>query len=121
MALRLAVQNIPVVYADFMEKHYFPKLKALQNIDPAKKSLITFLSWGSVAFAGNILDFYLRKNKEMIDLIGLIDEDGMLDLDATYNAAKFMMEKTGTLTIHGFDLDSSDIEIIYNIAKPLAI
>jgi hypothetical protein len=121
MALKIALNNIPVVYAEFMEKHYFPKLKALEGIDPKTKKMTTALSWLSVFFSGDIIKTQLKRYDDVISMLGLIDEGGFVDLNKARDAAKFLMEKTGSITIYGFSLDSSDVDVIYNIARPLAV
>jgi hypothetical protein len=121
MALKIALNNLPVVYAEFMEKHYFPKLKALEGIDPKTKKLTTALSWLSVFFSGDIIKFQLKRYDDVVSMLGIIDEGGFIDLNKARDAAKFAMEKTGSITIKGFNLDSSDVDLIYNIARPLAI
>jgi hypothetical protein len=121
MALKISLSNLPVVYAEFMEKHYFPKLKALEGIDPNTKKLTTALSWLSVFFSGDIIKFQLKKYEDVISMLGIVDSNGSIDLNKARDAAKFAMEKTGSITIKGFSLDSSDVDLIYNIAKPLAI
>jgi hypothetical protein len=121
MALKIALNNLPVVYAEFMEKHYFPKLKALEGIDPKTKKLTTALSWLSVFFSGDIIKFQLKRYDDVVSMLGIIDEGGFIDLNKARDAAKFLMEKTGSITIKGFSLDSSDVDIIYSLAKPLAI
>lgn len=121
MALKISLNNLPVVYAEFMEKHYFPKLKALEGLDPKTKKLTTALSWLSVFFSGDIIKFQLQRYDDVISMLGIIDEGGFIDLNKARDAAKFLMEKTGSITIKGFSLDSSDVDIIYSLAKPLAI
>lgn len=120
MALKLHINQIPVVYAEFMEKNYFPKLKALEGIDPKAKKLTTALSWLSVFFAGDIIQFQLKRYEEVISMLGVIDSQGRVDLNKARDAAKFLMSKTGHITIQNFNIDSSDVDIIYDIAKPLA-
>jgi hypothetical protein len=121
MALKISLNNLPVVYAEFMEKHYFPKLKALEGLDPKTKKLTTALSWLSVFFSGDIIKFQLKRYDDVVSMLGIIDEGGFIDLNKARDAAKFLMEKTGSITIKGFSLDSSDVDIIYSLAKPLAI
>jgi hypothetical protein len=121
MALKISLNNLPVVYAEFMEKHYFPKLKALEGLDPKTKKLTTALSWLSVFFSGDIIKFQLKRYDDVVSMLGIIDEGGFIDLNKARDAAKFLMEKTGSITIKGFSLDSSDVDIIYSLAKPLAV
>ena len=122
MTVHLPISKLPVVYAEFMEKHYFPKLKALETIDPKTKKTTMLLSWASVFFSGDIINFHLKKYADVISMLGVVDtQTGLIDLDRAREAAKFLMSKTdgGYITIKGFSLDSSDVDIIYNIAKPL--
>jgi hypothetical protein len=121
MALKISLNNLPVVYAEFMEKNYFPKLKALEGIDPKVKKTTTALSWLSVFFSGDIIKTQLKRYEDVISMLGIVDSNGSIDLNKARDAAKFAMEKTGSITIKGFNLDSSDVDLIYNIAKPLAI
>jgi hypothetical protein len=121
MALKISLNNLPVVYAEFMEKNYFPKLKALEGIDPKVKKTTTALSWLSVFFSGDIIKTQLKRYEDVISMLGLIDAAGFIDLNKARDAAKFLMEKTGHITIYGFSLDSSDVDVIYNIARPLAV
>jgi hypothetical protein len=83
--------------------------------------MTTALSWLSVFFSGDIIKTQLKRYDDVISMLGLIDEGGFVDLNKARDAAKFLMEKTGSITIYGFSLDSSDVDVIYNIARPLAV
>ena len=120
---RLHLNKLPIIYAEFMEKYYFPKLKALEGIDPKKKKTTEILSWATVFFAGDIINFHLKKYEDVISMLGVMDiETGLIDIDRARDAAKFLMAKSdsGTITIQNFSLDSADVDIIYDIAKRLA-
>lgn len=58
-------------------------------------------------------------NNESLKTMDLINEEGLIDIDAVYNAAKFAMGKTTDKKIRafGFVMNESDIDKLYNYAR----
>lgn len=67
--------------------------------------------------AGSLIDNVL--GNEAVKTMGLINEEGLLDIDAVYNAAKFAMSKTTDhkLRAFGFVMNDADIDKLYNYAR----
>jgi uncharacterized protein YfkK (UPF0435 family) len=58
-------------------------------------------------------------NNESLKTMDLINEEGLVDIDAVYNAAKFAMSKTNDhkLRAFGFVINDADIDKLYSYAR----
>lgn len=53
----------------------------------------------------------------IMKMVGIMDDNGVIDLEYTHNMAKDAMDHAGKVNVLGFVMDSSDVESLYNIAQ----
>lgn len=95
------------VFTDFVDSTIAPKANGLQKL--GAYSLVFILN----AKMNEILEQYTPTMK----MIGVMNEEGMIDLDYTYNMLSSATSKAGKVGVLGYNMDSSDIETMYSIAK----
>lgn len=67
--------------------------------------------------AKNLISYAL--NDERIKVLGIVNEEDLINLDIVYNAAKFSIENISDKQIEffGLKLDESDLDKLYNYAR----
>ena len=108
--MKIALQDAPAVLVDYMEKHILPKASGWQKFGV-----------GAAMFAlGNRATALANDPKLAASLkaIGIMGDDGFVDVDYAREMALSAMQKAGgSLPTMGYVLDASDIEAIYETAK----
>ena len=58
-------------------------------------------------------------NDERMKAIGVVNEEGLIDIDAVYNAAKFSISKMNDkkIELYGFKLNEADVDKLYSYAR----
>lgn len=102
--------DIPAIFAQFLDVAVAPKASGWQK-------------WGAYAAAfvvQNRLPQIMEQYGPIMQMAGVLGEDGMIDLDLAHNLAAYATEKSGKVNVAGYLVDSSDVEQIYQIAKSYA-
>ncbi|WP_288229723.1 hypothetical protein [uncultured Desulfovibrio sp.] len=112
--MKIAPADIATIYAGFVENELAPK---------AASGLQRFAAYGSVFVAQRkATDFFGDPDRvAQLKTIGVMDNDGMIDLDYVREMASFAMQKSGgKVTAMGLILDQSDIDKLYQLGKAVA-
>ncbi|MGE9985996.1 hypothetical protein [Desulfovibrio sp. SGI.169] len=112
--MKIAPTDIATIYAGFVDNELAPK---------AVSGLQRFMAYGSVFVAQHRATEYFANPDLVAQLksIGVMDNDGMIDLDYTKEMASFAMQKSGgKVTVMGLILDQSDIDKLYQLGKAVA-
>lgn len=105
--MKISSTDIPAIFAQFLDVAVAPKASGWQK-------------WGAYAAAfvmQNRLPQIMEQYGPIMQMAGVLGEDGMIDLDLAHNLAAYATEKSGKVNVAGYLVDSSDIEQIYQIAK----
>lgn len=108
--MRINSTDIPAIFAQFLDVAVAPKASGWQK-------------WGAYAAAfvvQNRLPQIMEQYGPIMQMAGVLGEDGMIDLDLAHNLAAYAMDKAGRVDVAGYLMDSSDIEQMYQIAKGYA-
>jgi hypothetical protein len=81
---------------------------------------IATLDWKlmlATPFVGKIIQSYINKNKELIDMA--LNEDGLIDVDSLYEQYKNLLETSGksNIEIYGVKLNKEDLDKLYEFIK----
>lgn len=108
--MRINQTDIPAIFAQFLDVAVAPKASGWQK-------------WGAYAAAfvmQNRLPQIMEQYGAVMKMAGVLDDQGMIDLDLAHNLAAYATEKSGKVNVAGYLVDSSDVEQIYQIAKSYA-
>jgi hypothetical protein len=102
--------DIPAVFAQFLDAAVIPKATGWQRFGA-----------GAAAFVvQHRLPQIMEQYGPVMKMAGVLDEQGMIDIDLAHNLAAYAMEKSGKVNVAGYLVDSSDVEQIYQIARAYA-
>ena len=81
---------------------------------------IAILDWKlmlATPFVGKIIQGYINKNKDVIDMA--LNEDGLIDVDSLYEQYKHLLETSGksNIEIYGVKLTKDDLDKLYEFIK----
>ena len=109
--MRMSVDHVADVLAAYLDEAVAPKAQGLARIG-------TYMFGIAAARKGADL---VRQYVPTMQMLGVMDEERMLDVDAFAEIAHKAMEKAGgKLYAMGLILDQSDIDIIVDIARRYA-
>lgn len=112
--MKITPADIATIYAGFVENELAPK---------AVSGLQRFMAYGSVFVAQHkAADFFANPDLvEQLKRIGVMDNNGMIDLDYVKEMASYAMQKSGgKVTVMGLILDQGDIDKLYQLGKAVA-
>ena len=102
--------DIPAIFAQFLDVAVAPKASGWQR----------FGAYAAAFVMQARLPQIMEQYGPIMQMAGVLDEQGMIDIDLAHNLATYAMEKSGKVNVAGYLVDSSDIEQIYQIAKSYA-
>lgn len=102
--------DIPAIFAQFLDVAVAPKASGWQK----------FGAYAAAFVMQARLPQIMEQYGPIMQMAGVLDEQGMIDIDLAHNLATYAMEKSGKVNVAGYLVDSSDIEQIYQIAKSYA-
>ena len=108
MTKRVPIQQIPTILSEFMDRVLVPLVAA----EPGPKSWL--IKAGGIALASNSVNA-INSMIPSLKTIGIIGDDGMIDLDRLYSIASETM-KTTPLTIGQFKFGQPDVDTLRDIA-----
>ena len=62
----------------------------------------------------------MERHADSLRMIGIMDEDGAIDVDLARDLAVEAFEQTGKVSAFGFGFSAADVAIAYEIAKKFA-
>ena len=108
--MRINSTDIPAIFAQYLDASIAPKASGWQK----------FGAYAAAFVVQARLPQIMEQYGPVMKMAGVLDEQGMIDIDLAHNLAAYAMEKSGKVNVAGYLVDSSDIEQIYQIAKGYA-
>lgn len=105
--MKIAYTDIPLIMGEYLDSAYAPKASFNQKA----------FAYGLQFIATYRLPYFMENYEPIMKMAGVLNEDGLIDIDLANNIAKYAIEKSGKVELWGYFMDSSDIELIYSIAK----
>lgn len=105
--MRIAHTDIPAIFAQFLDMTVAPKATGWQK----------FGAYAAAFVVQSRLPQIMEQYGPVMKMAGVLDEQGMIDLDLAHNLAAYAMDKSGKVDVAGYLADSSDVETLYQIAK----
>ena len=102
--------DTPAIFAQFLDVAVAPKASGWQK----------FGAYAAAFVMQARLPQIMEQYGPIMQMAGVLDEQGMIDIDLAHNLATYAMEKSGKVNVAGYLVDSSDVETIYQIAKGYA-
>jgi hypothetical protein len=108
--MKMNHKDIPAVFAQFLDTAIAPKATGWQR----------FGSYAAAFVVQSRLPQIMEQYSHVMRMAGVLDEQGMIDIELAHNLSKYAMDKAGKVDVAGYLVDSSDVEQIYQIAKSYA-
>ena len=99
--------DIPAIMAQYIDSQVAPQATDLQK----------FVVYSMMYAVNNKINDIVKQYAPVMKMVGIMDDNGVIDLEYTHNMARDAMDHAGKLNVMGFVMDSSDIESLYNIAQ----
>ncbi len=105
----LAFNQFTVGLADFIEKEIISQMNGI----------VKFIGYASVyAITQEAEKIYKSlANNPMIIQLGIINENGHIDIDKLYQAGKYAIGKTKTIELYGVTLSANGLDNLYQYLK----
>lgn len=100
-------EHLPKVFAEFLDSTVIPKANSLQK----------FGAYSILFVLNNKMSNILTQYSPIMKMTGIMNDTGMIDLEYTHEMINSSVSKVGTVNILGYNVDSSDIDVIYNLAR----
>lgn len=108
--MRINSTDIPAIFAQYLDASIAPKASGWQK----------FGAYAAAFVVQARLPQIIEQYGPVMKMAGVLDEQGMIDIDLAHNLAAYAMEKSGKVNVAGYLVDSSDVEQIYQIARAYA-
>lgn len=108
--MKMSHTDIPAVFAAFLDAAVAPRATGWQK----------FGSYAAAFVVQHRLPQIMEQYGPIMRMAGVLDDQGMIDIDLAHNLAVFAMDHAGRVDVLGYLADSSDIEQLYNIARTYA-
>jgi hypothetical protein len=108
--MRINHSDIPAIFAQYLDASIAPKASGWQK----------FGAYAAAFVVQARLPQIMEQYGPVMKMAGVLDEQGMIDIDLAHNLAAYAMEKSGKVNVAGYLVDSSDVEQIYQIARAYA-
>ena len=106
-------QEIPKIAQEYLMEVILPKVPT-----PMAKFGFGFV----LPYLSSSVDNRVQEFLPAMKMLGIVDENGKIDLDKAKNAASQALEGSGgKLAIAGYVADGADIDALYEIAKRHAV
>ena len=102
----VSVSQIERGAAAFVDRHMVPVMPKAKGI-----------AFG--AFAPLVIKAKVKEYAPLVQSIGLMDEDGNVDLDAAYTAFKGKAQGQWPIELLGFKVSESDLDKLYQTIKEM--
>lgn len=107
--MKVTVSQISEGLARYIDNELVPKVPGIRK---------WFLGVAG-AYAGKIVEEKIGENKEVLVGVGIMDEDGMVDLDRFMPHLKAIAKESGPVTEHiamlgDLTFNASDVELLYS-------
>lgn len=113
--MKIASSNVPVVLSGFIEREIAPK---------ATSGTQRFLTYSAAYLVSKKASEMLQRENYVKNMreIGVMDDEGLIDLDFLREMATYSMQKAGgKVEVMGVVLDQSDVDSAYQLGRTVAV
>lgn len=113
--MKISPNDVPVVLAGFIEREIAPK---------ATSGTQRFLTYSAAYIVSNKAKEMLQRENYVKNMheIGIMDDEGMIDLDFLKEMASYSMKQAGgKVEVMGVVLDQGDIDSAYQLGRTVAV
>ena len=105
--MMISTSDIPAIVSQYIDSQVAPKASGMQKFGVY-----------SILFVMNSkMPEIVARYTPVMRMAGIMDDNGMIDLDFTYNLTKDAMGHAEKVNLFGYVLDSTDVESLYAIAQ----
>ena len=105
--MKISTQDIPAVLSEFLDAQVAPKASGLQK----------FGAYALMFVVNNKMPEITARYTPIMKMVGLMGDDGLIDLDYAHNMISDAMSHAGRVNVLGYLVDAPDVESIYAIAQ----
>lgn len=110
MGKMLSPRDVPAIVTAFIEREVAPHGTGLQKA----------MAFGAAFLLQRRAPEIIAANEPRLKALGLITDDGMLDLDMIHEMLAFSLQKAGKVEVAGVILSEDDVHKMYDLASQLA-
>lgn len=104
--MKISTADIPAVIGQYVDSEVAPIASGVQKFGAYS---LVFVIQSKIK---DIIDQY----EPTMKMIGVMDDNQMLDMDAAREIASFAMQKAKKVNVLGFVMDEHDVDAMYQIA-----
>lgn len=110
MGKMLSPRDVPAIVTAFIEREVAPHGTGLQKA----------MAFGAAFLLQRRAPELIAANEARLKALGLMTDDGMLDLDMIHEMLAFSLQKAGKVEVAGVILGEDDVHKMYDLASQLA-
>lgn len=110
MGKMLSPRDVPAIVTAFVEREVAGKGTGLQKA----------MAFGAAFIMQRRAPEIIAANEGRLKALGLMTDDGMLDLDMIHELLAFSLQKAGKVEVAGVILSEEDAHTMYDLASQLA-
>ena len=110
MGKMLSPRDVPAIVTAFIEREVAPHGTGLQKA----------MAFGAAFIMQRRAPEIIAANEGRLKALGLMTDDGMLDLDMIHEMLAFSLQKAGKVEVAGVLLSEEDVHKMYDLASQLA-
>lgn len=91
--LLISQNKIPLIASKYIETSIIPKASGLTKA----------MAWGSIFVANNLINNFFKedKNTKLLKMSGIMQDDGLIDIDSAHETLKFIIQHEPKIEIFG--------------------
>ena len=105
--MKIATSDIPAIIGQYVDSEVAPIASGMQK----------FGAYSLVFVIQNKIKDIIDQYGPTMKMIGIMDDEQMLDMDAAREMASFAMQKAHKVNVLGFIMDEHDIDSLYTISQ----
>ena len=109
--MKLPLANLGSAVAAWLDKELVPKSSGWQQV-------LTIVA--GIGLANNV-STKIQQYIPMMEILGFMDSNGNIDIDALHSAAKEAFSKTGRIKVLGILIGPDDVESMMTVARRYAV
>ena len=105
--MKISTSDIPAIIGQYVDSEVAPIASGMQK----------FGAYSLVFVIQNKIKDIIDQYGPTMKMIGIMDDEQMLDMDAAREMASFAMQKAHKVNVLGFIMDKHDIDSLYTISQ----
>lgn len=105
--MKIATSDIPAIIGQYVDSEVAPIASGMQK----------FGAYSLVFVIQNKIKDIIDQYGPTMKMIGVMDDNNMIDMDKAHEIASFAMSKANKVNILGFLMDDHDVDAIYTISN----